>query len=121
MNGLPVTATASISPAAARAASSSRVFAYSSRLAAPSVFGRVWSRPLSSVMSARVLPEGRGMSRTYECVTTSSSAREGQQGVEIDGRVVGHPQAFFAFLSKFGFSQIIVPPWPRPTHMLVMP
>ena len=48
-------------------------------------------------------------------------AREGQQGVEIDGRVVGHPQAFFAFLSKFGFSQIIVPPWPRPTHMLVMP
>ena len=48
-------------------------------------------------------------------------ARKGQQGVEVDGRVVGHPQAFFAFLLKFGFSQIIVPPWPSPTHMVVMP
>ena len=45
--------------------------------------------------------------------------REGDEGVEIDGRVVGH--AFFAFLLKLGFSQIMVPPWPRPTHMLVIP
>ncbi len=90
-------------------------------MAAPSVFGRVWSRPLSSVMSASVLPDGEGDVAHVRVRDDLVVAREGQQGVEIDGRVVGHPQAFFAFLLKFGFSQIIVPPWPRPTHMLVMP
>ena len=42
-------------------------------VAGPSVFGRVWSRPLSSVMSASTLPEARRMSRTRVWVMTSSS------------------------------------------------
>ena len=72
--GLPVIATAWISPAAARACSSSSRSPSSSIVTGPSVDGRVWSRSLSSVMSASTRPDGRRMSRTYECVTTSSSA-----------------------------------------------
>ena len=40
----------------------------------PRVFGRVWSRPLSSVTRARVLPLGSGTSFTNAWVTTSSPA-----------------------------------------------
>ena len=58
MNGLPVTPTAAIrcSPASgvARAATASSASRSESRPAGPNVFGRVWSRPLSSVMSAIV-------------------------------------------------------------------
>jgi hypothetical protein len=84
MNGLPVIATASISPAVARAFNSSSVFAYSSSEAGPSVFGRVWSRPLSRVTSARVLPPESGMSRTNECVTTSSSESAVSESKSMD-------------------------------------
>ena len=57
----------------ARSFNASSVFAYSRSETGPRVFGLVWSRPLSRVTSARVLPPESGMSRTYECVTTSSS------------------------------------------------
>jgi hypothetical protein len=67
-------ATAWISPADARRFSSSSVVPSSVSVVGPSVFGRVWSRPLSSVISAITFPEGRRMSRTRECVTTSPSA-----------------------------------------------
>ncbi len=70
---LPVMPTAWISPAAARALRPSSVAPSSVRVAGPRVFGRVWSRPLSSVIRARTLPEARRMSRTGECVTTSPS------------------------------------------------
>ncbi len=71
---LPVMPTAWISPAPARALRLASVAPSSVSVAGPSVLGRVWSRPLSSVMSARILPEGRVMSRTREWVTTSPSA-----------------------------------------------
>jgi len=54
MNGLPVTPTATISPRSARAATASSASRSASSPAGPNVFGRVWSRPLSSVMSAIV-------------------------------------------------------------------
>ena len=58
MNGLPVTPTATIrcSPASgvALAATASSASRSASSPAGPNVFGRVWSRPLSSVMSAIV-------------------------------------------------------------------
>ncbi len=80
---LPVMPTASISPAAAREARPSSVSFSSASVAGPSVFGRVWSRPLSSVMSASTLPEARRMSRAVECVTTSPSviARSGEKSI----------------------------------------
>jgi hypothetical protein len=53
MNGLPVTPTAAMS---VRAATSSSASFRESSPAGPNVFGRVWSRPLSSVMSA-IVPE----------------------------------------------------------------
>jgi len=56
MNGLPVTPTAVMSPRAARAATASSASRSASSPAGPNVFGRVWSRPLSSVMSA-IVPE----------------------------------------------------------------
>ena len=74
MNGLPVMPTAAISFSAARAASPSSTPCSSSRVLGPRVFGRVWSRPLSRVMSASILPLGRVTSRTKECVTTSSGS-----------------------------------------------
>ena len=58
MNGLPVTATASISPAAARAFSASSVAAYSMSVAAPSVFGQAIVLPLLSQL-LEVHPELR--------------------------------------------------------------
>ena len=60
---------------AARGPSASITPENSSREPAPSVFGRVWSRPLSSVTSAMTRPLGRGMSRTNECVMTSFGSR----------------------------------------------
>ena len=75
MNGLPVTPTAAIvGPRAATASSAS--FSASSP-AGPNVLGRVWSRPLSSVMSAIVpAPSGSSTSRTSALVTTSSGNSE---------------------------------------------
>ena len=54
MNGLPVTPTAEISFRATRAATASSASRSESSPAGPNVLGRVWSRPLSSVMSAMV-------------------------------------------------------------------
>ena len=54
MNGLPVTPTATMSPRSARAATVSSASFSESSPAGPNVLGRVWSRPLSSVMSAIV-------------------------------------------------------------------
>ena len=51
INGLPVTPTAVMSVRAATASSASPS---ASSPAGPNVLGRVWSRPLSSVMSAIV-------------------------------------------------------------------
>ncbi len=73
MNGLPVMATPSISPASARVRCASMTPSSSSRVTGPRVFGRVWSRPLSRVMSAIVRPLAIVTSLTYERVTTSSS------------------------------------------------
>ena len=65
MNGLPVTATATMSPAAAAASTWSSAAASDVSPPSPKVLGRVWSRPLSSVMSA-ALPAvpGRSTMRT---------------------------------------------------------
>ncbi len=72
MNGLPVTAMAARSVIAAtwsRAASSPE------SPPTPNVVGRVWSRSLSTVMSAmRPAPSGMSSSLTLEWVTTSSAA-----------------------------------------------
>ena len=64
MYRLPVTAIASISPRPARSRSPSSTPPSSVRVTGPSVFGRVWSLPLSRVISASVRPLGSGTSRT---------------------------------------------------------
>ena len=109
INGLPVIAIATESDdcAASIAARSD------SRPAAPKVFGRLWSIPLSKVINERVpdVPNGaRETSRRIAFVTTSSGAPSGNLTSLI----------YLAPL-KFGFSQIIVPPIPSPIHIVVMP
>src|SRR5204863_7866614 len=68
--------------------------------AGPNVFGRVWSRPLSSVMSAIVpAPSGSSTSRTSALVTTSSGnseVRSDASGIEVlpqDGAAHAQPDA----------------------------
>src|SRR5690242_1092941 len=97
MNGLPVTPTAAMSVRAATASSAS--FSDCSP-AGPNVFGRVWSRPLSSVMSAIVpAPSGSSTSRTSALVTTSSGnseVRSDASGIEVlpqDGAAHAQPDA----------------------------
>ena len=80
---------------------------------APKVFGRLWSIPLSKVISAKVPDAPKGASETSRkiaLVTTSSGAPSGNLISLI----------YFAPL-KFGFSQTIVPPIPRPMHIVVTP
>ena len=71
MNGLPVTQIAA-TPDMARA--SSIAFLNSSSPPGPKVFGLVWSKPLSNVMTAAVpAPNGRSTVRSLAWVTTSSA------------------------------------------------
>ncbi len=75
MNGLPVMATAWISPASARVRSVSTVACSPAMVAGPKVLGLVWSNPLSRVSRAIVpAPPGRATSWTGVCVTTSSGS-----------------------------------------------
>src|SRR6478609_7217259 len=72
MNGLPVTATATISPASARSRRRPIVSVRPAIDGGPNVLGLVWSKPLSSVMRASVpAPPGSATSCTRLCVTTS--------------------------------------------------
>src|SRR5690554_5466925 len=70
--GLPVMAKASISPFLARSACTSKAARSSSKLLGPKVVGFLWSRPLSKVSNASVLPLGKATSLTKEWVTVSS-------------------------------------------------
>ena len=86
MNGLPVMPTAWISPAAARAPQPVERGRRARRAsAARSVFGRVWSRPLSSVTRASTLPPGSGCrARASACHDlVGHRPRSGRVGVEV--------------------------------------
>ena len=53
---------------------------------APNVFGRLWSCPLSSVMSAKFPAKPKALkstSRTSACVTTSSGAPAGRDMEDV--------------------------------------
>jgi hypothetical protein len=84
--------------------------------AGPKVVGLVWSKPLSSVMSAnRPAPNGRSRWRTCADVTTSSGNSsaapfKAQRWCSL-----------VASGSKCGFSQMTVAPMPKPTHIVVRP
>src|SRR5580693_8065121 len=91
MNGLPVTPTAAISPAAARASAASSAAFSDSSPCGPKVFGLVWSCPLSSVISASTPALGpRSTSRTIALVTTSPGK------LSAEGRM---PLTFGMFIS----------------------
>ncbi len=70
--GLPVMASAWISPALARSAWVSSAARSSISPLGPSVVGLRWSSPLSKVSRASTLPLGRATSETSEWVTVSS-------------------------------------------------
>src|SRR6185437_996977 len=84
MNGLPVTPTAAISPAAARAATASTAAFSDISPRAPNVEGRVWSFPLSKVIKASV-PVPRSTSRTCAWVTISSGSSPSERAYSASG------------------------------------
>ena len=123
MKGLPVTQIAA-TPGTACACSMAALS--SSRPPGPKVFGLVWSKPLSSVMTAAVpAPRGSSTVRIFAWVTTSSanwidsSSARSESDVGIGVLMLSlMAQASCVWLV---FSQMTVPPIPRPMHMLVMP
>ena len=117
MNGLPVTPTAAISPAATRAATASSAAFSDSSPRAPNVFGLVWSCPLSSVISAMTpapLPVRQRPGRRRGRSPESPPHREARSAA---GR---KPRTFWICSSQI-LSQSTVPPMPMPTHIVVSP
>ncbi len=103
--GLPVIAIATGWAANASSSAASRAF----RPPGPNDDGLVWSKPLSRVISATgpSMP-GTATILVYALVTTSSANAVAMSVIYLAP-------------SKFGFSQITVPPMPRPMHMVVRP
>ena len=113
MNGLPVTPIATTS---SRASAASIAVFSAARPFGPKVFGLVWSCPLSSVISA-IVPALPGSTTSREC-----AQRDDLVGLDRDRlRRSVSCRLTVAAPSKFGFSQMTVPPMPRPTHMVVRP
>ena len=118
MNGFPVIAIAAMS---VRASAASRARFSSSRPRAPKVFGRVGPRPLSSVINTAVPAAwGSVTSRLNARVTTSPSLLA-EASVISWVELRGPHAAASSSAEKCGFSQITVPPIPRPIHMVVIP
>ena len=121
MNGLPVTARASI----VSSASAASMEALSSRSeAGPKVLGLVWSSPLSRVIRPMVAP-GRETLRSGALVTRSASetmaSGTAQQVAHVGAHAVSPFESVGSAPVQCGFSQITVPPMPMPMHMVVRP
>lgn len=118
MNGLPVMPAPTMEPAMASCSTWS-IAAF--RLASdcgPKVVGLVWSKPLSSVMSAKRPAPKRQVQVAY-VRGRDDLVREqlGRALQELSGGAhLESPSAL-----KFGFSQMTVAPMPKPTHMVVRP
>ncbi len=124
MKGFPVTPIAATS---SRESASSIAVLSAARPLGPKVFGRVWSRPLSRVISAmRARAEGQvdvAELRLRHHLVAGHRDTAVEQRLELGSR--GHQAAPSSVLSaapfQCGFSQITVPPMPMPMHMVVMP
>ena len=93
MNGLPVTPTPTISPAAAALVQPVERLAQLGEAAGPKVLGLVWSKPLSSVISAKRAGAGQVDVADEEWVTTSS----GNESSAASRTVVGGAHAAASF------------------------
>ena len=121
MNGLPVMPTPMISPAAA---SFSTWSSAASRLASdcgPKVVGLVWSKPLSRVISAK-RPGTRQVQVAHVRLRDDLAGEQlGRALQQLCGAHLPLPSLCLSSEPQCGFSQMTVPPMPKPTHMVVMP
>ena len=117
MNGLPVTAIASIVSSASAA---SIAVSSASSEAGPKVLGLVWSSPLSRVIRPMVRArQGHGPQ-----VGLRDALGVGHDRLRaLEDADVVHLDSPFAVVApvQWGFSQITVPPMPMPMHMVVRP